>query len=97
MKKIFALLAIATFGFNANAQVQLGGDSVTFNYNQPQRYEIGGVTVSGTRFLDEQVLINLSGLIVGDTIDIPGEKISKAIQTLWKQGLFSDIKVQVVR
>ncbi len=97
MKKIFFLLAIATFGFNANAQVQLGGDSVTFNYNQPQRYEIGGVTVSGTRFLDEQVLINLSGLIIGDTIDIPGEKISKAIQTLWKQGLFSDIKVQVVR
>ena len=97
MKKIFALLAIATLVFNANAQIQLGGDSLNFNYNQPQRYEIGGVTVSGTRFLDEQVLINLSGLIVGDTIDIPGEKISKAIQTLWKQGLFSDIKVQVVR
>ncbi len=97
MKKIFSLLVFVIFGINADAQIQLGGDSTIFNYDQPQRYEIGGITVSGTRFLDEQVLINLSGLIVGDTIDIPGDKISKAIQTLWKQGLFSDIKVQVVR
>ncbi|MEO8085892.1 MAG: outer membrane protein assembly factor BamA [Bacteroidota bacterium] len=97
MKKIFLLFVIVIFGTAANAQIQMGGDSTVFTYDQPQRYEIGGVTVSGTRFLDEQVLINLSGLIVGDTIEIPGDKISKAIQTLWKQGLFSDIKIQVVR
>jgi outer membrane protein insertion porin family len=97
MKKIFSLLTFLYCGLALHAQVQVGGDSAVFTYDEPKRYEIGGVTVSGTRFLDEQVLINLSGLIVGDTIDIPGEKISKAIQTLWKQGLFSDIKVQVVR
>lgn len=97
MKKIFSLFILIALGYCASAQVQLGGDSIDFAYDAPQRYEIGGVTVSGTRYLDEQVLINLSGLIVGDTIDIPGEKISKAIQTLWKQGLFSDIKIQIAR
>src|SRR5207248_8735532 len=68
-----------------------------FTYDQPQRYDIGSVTVSGTRYLDDQVLINLSVLIVRDTIEIPRDKISKANQTLRKQGLFSDIKVQVAR
>jgi outer membrane protein insertion porin family len=97
MKKIFFLFALIIFGCCAHAQVQIGGDSTTFSYDAPQRYEIGGVTVSGTRYLDEQVLINLSGLIVGDTIDIPGDKISKAIQVLWKQGLFSDIKIKIAR
>src|SRR5690348_11637429 len=97
MKKIVSLIVLILLFWNAHAQVQVGGDTASFSYDEPQRYEIGGVTVSGTRFLDEQVLINLSGLIVGDTIEIPGEKISKAIQALWKQGLFSDIKVNVVR
>jgi outer membrane protein insertion porin family len=97
MKKIFSLFILLILGWNVQGQVILGGDSNYFSYEEPVRYEIGGVTVSGTRFLDEQVLINLSGLIVGDTIDIPGEKISKAIQTLWKQGLFSDIKIKIVR
>src|SRR5205085_8654317 len=81
----------------AFGQVQIGGDSVIFSYDVPQQYVIGGVVVSGTRYLDEQVLINLSGLVIGDTIEIPGEKISKAIQTLWKQGLFSDVKIKIVR
>ncbi len=91
---IFFFILVATL---ANAQVQVGGDSISFSYDQPHQYEIGGVTVSGTRYLDEQVLINLSGLIVGDTIEIPGDKISKAIQNLWKQGLFSDVKIAVGR
>jgi outer membrane protein insertion porin family len=89
---------IFLFSFSyTKAQVQIGGDTLTFDYQQPNRYVIGGVNVSGTRFLDETVLINISGLVVGDTIDVPGEKISKAIQALWKQGLFSDVKIVASR
>jgi len=97
MRRYLLFILFLFIAAGSSAQMLIGGDSTTFGYDEPKRYEIGGVTVSGTRYLDEQVLINLSGLIVGDTIDIPGEKISKAIQTLWKQGLFSDIKVRVVR
>ncbi len=92
---LFCILHFAFF--IAKAQVQVGGDSLTFDYQQPKQYVIGGVNVSGTRFLDESVLINISGLVVGDTIDVPGEKISKAIQALWKQGLFSDVKIAISR
>ncbi len=58
-------------------------------------YEIGGITVSGSENLDKNVVILLSGLTVGDKITVPGEKLSKAIQALWKQRLFSDISIYV--
>src|SRR5262245_42316548 len=94
---LIALCALLKLHSTAVAQIQVGGDSVTFTYDKPSEYAIGGITISGTRFLDENVLVNLSGLAVGDTIEIPGERISKAIQSLWKQGLFSDVKVSVVK
>ncbi|HRU59844.1 MAG: outer membrane protein assembly factor BamA [Bacteroidota bacterium] len=81
----------------ALAQIQIGGDSLSVDYGRPKDFEIGGVTVSGTQFLDPGVLINISGLTIGDTIAVPGDDISNAIRNLWKQGLFSDIKVIATR
>ncbi|HRH66955.1 MAG TPA: outer membrane protein assembly factor BamA [Bacteroidia bacterium] len=78
---------------SVHAQIQVGGDSLFIDYGNPKRFVIGGVLVTGTQYLDEGVLINLSGLVVGDTIDVPGDKTTKAITNLWKQGLFSDVKV----
>ena len=88
MKKLFFVLLLTLSGFVLKAQVKVGGDSISFDYAIPKEYAIGGITVSGTQYLDESVLINLSGLIVGDTIEVPSEKISNAIKNLWKQGLF---------
>lgn len=61
-------------------------------------YTIGGITVSGTRFLDNDLLITVTGLSVGDKIRIPyDEKISMAIKNLWKQELFSDISITATK
>jgi len=76
------------------AQITLG-DGVEVDYNNPKDYYIGGITVSGVKYLDGNVLIMLSGLTVGDKVKIPGDKISQAIRKLWEQGLFEDIKVSV--
>ena len=78
------------------AQVQLGEDLIDIDYANPRNYEIGGITVSGVKYLDPNVLIMLSGLSVGDDIQIPGDDISNAIRKLWKQGLFENINVSVV-
>ena len=49
----------------------------------PETYTIGGVTISGSRFLDEELLISISGLQAGDKITLPyDQKISKAIQNM---------------
>ena len=63
------------------------------NSAMPVEYEIGGIVVSGADHFDEKVLILLSGLTVGDKIQVPGDKISTAIENLWKQGLFGDVKI----
>ena len=65
------------------------------DYSNPKSYEIGGIMVNGADNLNNSTLIALSGLTIGDTIKVPGEKISMAITKLWKEELFSDIDITI--
>ena len=60
----------------------------------PLEYEIGGITVSGTKTTDPNAVKLFTGLQVGDKVTIPGERISRAIENLWEQKLFSDISIE---
>lgn len=62
-------------------------------YSSPKKYTIAGIEVSGIRYLDQTVLIQLSGLAEGQIIEVPGEAITNAIKKLWEQGLFSDVRI----
>tara|TARA_B100001564_G_C20663875_1_gene682833 strand:- start:932 stop:3469 length:2538 start_codon:yes stop_codon:yes gene_type:complete len=64
-------------------------------YLSPKKYEIGGITISGTKYLNTNTILSISGLKVGDTINVPGKKISNAINKLWNQKLFSDINISI--
>jgi len=81
------------FSLSSQAQIRLGDDLSEIDYSSPKEYIIGGVTVSGVQFLDHNVLIMLSGLQVADKIEVPGDKIRKAIEKLWSQGLFEDVRI----
>ena len=74
-------------------------DSTNFSiyYSSARNYTIADVQVSGIRYLDKNVLIQLSGLKVGDEIMVPGDAITVAIKKLWQQGLFSDVKIQATK
>jgi outer membrane protein insertion porin family len=78
---------------SAWAQINIGDDLTGIDYSRPREYEIGGITITGVQYLDNNVLIMLSGLSVGDRVNIPGDKITDAIHNLWDQGLFEDIKI----
>jgi outer membrane protein insertion porin family len=78
---------------SAKAQIQIGSDVSSIDYSSPKDYEIGGITVSGIQYLDPQVLIMLSGLSVGQTVKVPGDKITEAIRKLWDQGLFENVNI----
>ncbi len=98
MRNLFLLLIILfLLSPNARAQVTIGEDSLELDYASPKEYVIGGLTVSGIKYLDENVLKALSGLSVGDKIRIPGDAISEAIEKLWKQGILSDIRIEYTR
>jgi outer membrane protein insertion porin family len=91
-KYLFLFSGFMLFFIQSHAQVTLGGDS-SIDFSNPREYEIGGLTVTGIQFLDETVLKTLSGLSVGDKIKVPGDQLAKAVESLWKQGLLSDIKI----
>jgi len=76
-------------------QISLG--DIEIDYTKPKEYEIGGITVSGVKYIDANVLIMLSGLTVGEQIDVPGDKITSAIRKLWDQGLFEDIRISATK
>ncbi|MDM8158832.1 outer membrane protein assembly factor BamA [Labilibaculum sp. K2S] len=67
------------------------------HYSSPKSYELGGVTVTGVKHLENNVLVQISGLRVGTTIEVPGEKVTNAINKLYKQGLFSDIQITATK
>jgi len=98
LKKQIIILIALFWGFTqTKAQVALHKDLSVIEYNNPSEYIIGGITISGTKYLDHNTLINISGLKVGEKIIVPGENISSAIKKLWKQGLFADIKVSATK
>ncbi|WP_083570715.1 outer membrane protein assembly factor BamA [Mariniphaga anaerophila] len=67
--------------------------SFSVYYASPGKYTIADIQISGIKYLDKTVLIQLSGLTVGQTIEVPGEAVTNAIKKLWQQGLFSDVKI----
>lgn len=94
----FICLVLALAASSAlKSQVLIGSDLPEFNYTKPVTYSIGGITVSGVEHLDHGVIIVLSGLGVGDVIEVPGERIREAIEKLWQQGLFENIRITATR
>ena len=61
----------------------------------PKTYEIAGIRIVGADNYEEKNIIGYSGLKVGDRIPIPGSDINDAATRLWKQGLFSNVKITV--
>ena len=87
MKKLILLFSCIIFGNMIFSQTNIS------DYSNPKEYTISSITVSGTKYLDKNTLISISGLEIGEKIIIPGEAIKK----LWKQGLFSDISINIVK
>jgi len=79
--------------FYVQAQITIGSPQVSIDYDNPKEYEIGGITITGVQYLDASVLTMLTGLKIGDRIKVPGEEITLAIQKLWRQGLFDNVRI----
>jgi outer membrane protein insertion porin family len=89
---IFLLFFIVVLTPAAIGQIT---DDTNFSiyYSSPRKYTVQDIQISGIKYLDKTVLIQLSGLSVGQIIEVPGEEITNAIKKLWQQGLFSDVKI----
>ena len=74
-----------------------GGDNIKIDYSKPKKYTIADITVTGVKYLNTTTLVSLSGLQVGQEIEVPGDAISKSLEKLWKHGLFGDVQIYVTK
>lgn len=69
-----------------------------FNQKTPKKYKISAIKVTGNSFFDENLLISIANVNVGDEIVIPGgDLFSKAITKLWGQNYFSDVEIFITK
>lgn len=85
-----ALLASAT----ATAQDKIIHPEVSYAGN-PRVVEIGGIAISGAEGYEDYMLVGISGLSVGQTVDLPGTELTEAVKHYWKYGLFSEVSLGV--
>ena len=90
MKKTsFSFFILCIFAFNIFAQE----DASSIPFNQITNYEIGGIEVVGNIATDEELIISIAGLKVGNLITIPGADVYRAMKSLWSLKLFSDVEI----
>ena len=97
---IFLLIVIAVFTTQLALSQDTSSVSVNpqlmeiFNAKTPKQFTIAGITVTGAKAFDQNLIISITGLAVGDKVLIPGTDVfSKAISKLWKQNLVVDVEV----
>ena len=92
------LISLTSYGQDVPAQ-----DSITqinvkllgiFNQRLPVKYKIRNIKVVGNQFFDENLLLSLSTLNIGDEVILPGgDNFAKAIHKLMDQNYFSDVSI----
>lgn len=100
-KKLYITICFALMAIGASAQDVAAADSTaqpeeitTASYARGGRkYTIADIEVTGADNLDRKVLLNLSGLKVGQEVQIPGGEITQSLKRFWNHGLFSDVKI----
>ncbi len=90
---IWVLVLLLLSAGAASSQVLNKPAQNTVDYTQPKQYRIGGISITGAKFLEPMALVSVIGLKEGDEITVPGEDISRAIQKLWQQGILGDVEV----
>lgn len=98
---IFCVSSLAAMAQGPGGQKQqlfrgsIPADSLS--YLNPKDYIIGGITVTGTKNLDKDVLITISKLSKGDRINLPGDANANVIKNLYAQGLFDDVQLNITK
>ena len=89
-----ALLSLALLACSAmtNAQDKILFPDITYA-GSPRDVVIGGINVSGMSGYEDYMLTGISGLTVGQHIELPGTAITEAVKRYWKHGLFSEVQI----
>lgn len=93
LKKYIILLLIFGSWFIANSAKAQQLDTTKINYKEPKKYRLTSLDITGTQYLDKNIIRSLTGIKVGEMITVPGDEITKCLKNLWKQGLFGNVQI----
>ena len=106
MQKLYKYLVLASLILlvSLSAQSQSSTDTTItsidadlvniFTQKTVKTYKVASVKVVGNKFFDENLLISIANINVGDEIKIPSSDVfSKAITKLWSQNYFSNVQI----
>lgn len=94
--RLFFLFIITLFLIKP-ATVAAQQDSLVlpvYDYSEVKEFEIGGLSVEGAFFAEENAIMGVTGLSIGDKIRVPGAEIPKALRNLWRLRLFTDVAIE---
>ncbi len=68
---------------------------VELDYSNKKIYHIAQVNITGAERRDDNAIKSITGLREGQTIEIPSERLSRAVNELWRLRLFSDVEIML--
>ena len=92
VKGILPVCLFTFLPFTASAQDKIVNPDISYA-GTPRTCEIGGIAVEGDEGYEDYVLAGLSGLTVGQEIEVPGSQITEAVKRYWRNGLFSKVQI----
>lgn len=93
INKVLIFLALASgMSLTTRAQEKIVNPDISYGGN-PHTYKLAGLAVTGIDGYEDYVLTGISGLSVGQQIEVPGTAITDAVKRYWKHGLFSDVSI----
>ena len=92
INKVLMLLALSGVSLTVSAQQKIVNPDITYS-GTPKTYKLAGLTVTGIEGYEDYVLTGISGLSVGQELEVPGTAITDAVKRYWKHGLFSDVSI----
>jgi outer membrane protein insertion porin family len=100
LSALVVCVATAASAQTDSAQTDLPDSTVDLNgifkSTVPKEYRVGKVTVSGNKYFDQALLLQVANINTGDKIMIPGgDNFSKVINNLWGQNYFSNVTIYI--
>ena len=92
INKVLMLLALSGVSLTVSAQHKIVNPDITYS-GTPKTYKLAGLSVTGIDGYEDYVLTGISGLSVGQELEVPGTAITDAVKRYWKHGLFSDVSI----
>lgn len=88
---LISLFCLSTFVSLGQTDPPSGDQKPIIDLSVTKRYEVGGITSTGSSSFDNRLLL----FGVGDLIEVPGDLISKSVKRIWSTGLFEDVDISV--